>query len=124
MFGKRVLLRVAEDKAPLKSFMKNKKLSYLKKRLKDNGGKWLGFKIGKQGEVVVRIRRNAHKCFYLIVDEYLGENKIIVRDALGKEKGVAIRFNKDSFSLEPHLNKKGQGFIQKALNKLKDKQRI
>lgn len=85
--------------------MKNKRknLAYLKERLIDNGGKWMGFKIGKNNAIVVRIRRTAQKYFYLIVDEYIGENKIIVRDAFGKEKGVAIRFDRESFSLEPYL---------------------
>ena len=71
----------------------------LHKRLEENGGKWLGFKIGTDGEIVVRVRRNAHKFFYLVVEEYIGENKVIVRDAVGKEKGVAIRFDNASFSL-------------------------
>lgn len=82
-----------------------KKMKYLMERLKDNGGKWLGFRIGKNNEILVRIRRNAHKYFFLVVDEFIGENKIIIKDTLRKkEKGVAIRFNKDSFSLEPVLN--------------------
>ena len=83
---------------------RNNNLPYLKKRLKDNGGKWLGFKTGTHNNVVVRIRRNARKYFYLVVDRYIAENKIIVKDARGKEGGVAIRFDSDSFSLEPHLN--------------------
>lgn len=85
--------------------MKNKRknLAYLKERLRENGGKWLGFKSGRENVVMVRVRRSAQKYFYLIVDEYIGENKIIVRDAFGKEKGVAIRFDRESFSLEPHL---------------------
>lgn len=78
-------------------------LSYLEKRLKENGGKWLGFKTGRNNTIVVRIRRNAQKYFYLIVDKYIGENKAVVRDAYGKEKGVAIRFDNDSFFLEPGL---------------------
>ncbi|MDP2950951.1 MAG: hypothetical protein Q8N55_01055 [bacterium] len=78
-------------------------LIYLKERLKDNGGKWLGFKTGSGGEVVVRIRRAANKYFYLPVREYLSENKVVVSDKFGKEKGAAIRFNKDCFSLEPWL---------------------
>ena len=79
------------------------KIKDLKKRLEDNGGKWLGFKIGKGDEVVVRVRRKAGKHFYLVVKKYLAENKVIVEDAFGKESGVAIRFNRDSFSLEPIL---------------------
>ena len=87
--------------------MGNKReMKYLRERLKDNGGKWLGFKIGKNDEIVVRIRRSARKYFYLIVDEFIGENKVIVRDARGREQGVAIRFDNDSFSLEPVLNDK------------------
>jgi len=82
---------------------KRKDLAYLKERLRENGGKWLGFKSGRGDVVMVRIRRSAQKFFYLIVDEYIGENKIIVRDAFDKEKGVAIRFDKESFSLEPYL---------------------
>lgn len=78
-------------------------MSYLKKRLEENGGKWLGFKSGREGEVMVRIRRSASKYFYLIVEEFIGENKVLVKDGLGKEKGIAIRFDKDSFSLEPNL---------------------
>ncbi|MCG2689972.1 hypothetical protein L6252_01700, partial [Candidatus Parcubacteria bacterium] len=65
--------------------------------------KWLGFKTGKEGEVVVRIRRSSNRYFYLPVREYLSEDKIIVSDKFGKEKGTAIRFNKDCFSLEPSL---------------------
>jgi hypothetical protein len=84
---------------------KTKKLSNLKERLKENGGKWFGFKLGNNDEIIVRIRRSADKHFYLIVDEYIGENKIIVRDAEQKEKGVAIRFNRDCFELEPKLKK-------------------
>jgi len=76
---------------------------YLAERLKDNGDKWLGFKTGRNNEVVVRIRRATNKYFYLPVREYLSENKVVVSDKLGKEKGVAIRFNKDCFSLEPDL---------------------
>ena len=87
--------------------MENKgKINYLKQRLKDNGGKWLGFKTGKNNEIVIRIRRNSRKHFYLILDRYIAENKVIVRDVKGKEYGVAIRFDKDSFSLEPKLNDK------------------
>ncbi len=78
-------------------------LIYLKERLKDNGGKWLGFKTGSGGEVVVRIRRVNGKYFYLIVKKYIAQNKIIVSDKFGEERGVAIRFNKDCFSLEPNL---------------------
>ncbi len=78
-------------------------ISYLKTRLKDNGGKWLGSKFGNNDEVVVRIRRNSGKHFYLIVEKFIAENKVMVRDARGKEHGVAIRFDKDSFALEPDL---------------------
>ena len=80
-----------------------KNLAYLEKRLKENGGKWLGFKTGKNNTIIVRIRRNARKYFYLIVDKYIGENKVVVQDTYSKEKGVAIRFDNDSFSLEPGL---------------------
>lgn len=84
--------------------MKQKiKKSYLRKRLEENNDKWMGFKIGKNNEIVVRIRRNNGKHFYLIVDKYIRENKITVRDSLGKEKGVAIRFARNSFCLEPDL---------------------
>ena len=79
--------------------------SYLKKRLEENGGKWLGFKIGKNNKIVVRIRRKNGKHFYLKVKKYIGESKVIISDPLGKEKGIAIRFNKDSFSLAPNLKK-------------------
>ena len=61
----------------------------------------MGFKLGKNDEIIVRIRRNNRKHFYLIVDEYLADNKIIIRDPRGKEQGVAIRFNRDCFELEP-----------------------
>lgn len=85
--------------------MENKdEINYLKDRLKDNGGKWLGYKFGRNNEIVVRIRRSGRRYFYLIVDEYIGENKVIVRDAKNKEQGVAIRFDRDSFTLEPILN--------------------
>ena len=76
---------------------------YLKERLKENGGKWLGFKTGEEDRVVVRIRRTSCKYFYLPVQKYLAENKVIVSDKIGKESGVAIRFNKNCFSLEPDL---------------------
>lgn len=87
--------------------MENKKGNlYLRKRLEDNNGKWMGFKIGENNKLIVRIRRNARKHFYVTVDKYLGENKIMVHDAFGSEKGIAIRFNKHCFSLEPQLDKK------------------
>ena len=79
---------------------------YLRKRLEDNNDKWMGFKIGVNNKIIVRIRRNSRKHFYVRVDKYLGDNKVMVHDALGIEKGTAIRFNKHSFSLEPQLDKK------------------
>lgn len=82
------------------------KINYLKQKLKENGGKWLGFKIGKNNEVIVRIRRSNRKHFYLTVDKYIADNKVIVKDIQGKEHGVEIRFNRDSFSLEPTLSDK------------------
>lgn len=77
----------------------------LEKRLIDNGGYWLGFKIGRENDIIVRVRRNAHKYFYLVVDEVFSENKITVRDVYSKEKGIAIRFNNESFALAPELHK-------------------
>lgn len=85
--------------------MDNKR-QYLKQKLESHGGKWLGFKLGKNDEILVRIRRTARKYFYLIVGKYIAENKVIVRDSRGKECGIAIRFDKDSFSLAPILNDK------------------
>jgi len=87
------------------------KTSYLRERLKDNGGKWLGFKFGRNNELMVRIRRTTRRHFYLIVDRYIGENKVVVRDTCGKEYGVAIRFDKDNFSLEPILDSKHGGKV-------------
>lgn len=81
-----------------------KGITHLKERLADNGGKWLGFKTGKDGAVVVRIRRSARRYFYLVVDEYYSGDKVQVRDARRGECGVAIRFDNDSFMLESHLS--------------------
>jgi hypothetical protein len=75
-------------------------MSYLKGRLADNGGKWLGFKTGKDDAVVVRIRRSAKKYFYLVVDEYDSEDRVRVSDRRRGEHGVAVRFDNDSFVLE------------------------
>ena len=88
----------------ISNVMGNNNRIYLRERLEDNGGKWLGFKFGGSNEIVVRIRRRAHKFFYLVVDKYIGENQVTVKDALGKERGVAIRFDDNSFSPEPNLS--------------------
>lgn len=83
--------------------MKKRGMEHLKGRLADNGGKWLGFKTGKDGAVVVRIRRSARRYFYLVVDECSSDDIVQVHDARRDERGVAIRFDNDSFMLEPHL---------------------
>lgn len=74
-------------------------MTHLKDRLADNGGKWLGFKTGKDGAVMVRIRRSAKKYFYLVVDDYYSEDRVHVCDGRRGERGIAIRYDNDSFAL-------------------------
>jgi len=77
----------------------------IRARCRLNGGKkWKGFRIGEEGILLVRIRRNANTHFFLgvvdVIDTTNDYGRIRVNDPKHKkEQGVAIRYNAKSFQL-------------------------
>ncbi|MHA1747459.1 MAG: hypothetical protein ACTSYF_02305 [Promethearchaeota archaeon] len=75
-------------------------LKMIKNQCRQSGGRWRGFRLGDNNALLVRIRRRARKNFFLKVERIYTVDKVSVSDPkYGREGGIALRYNEESFEL-------------------------